>query len=271
MASVPTDSTYNNQNIENSGTQIDVTGSNTEPIVEVSCDDSYRVGFNVQNISDKPITGFIIRASLDGCAVNTEKNPDDSFVFDSNYQGYQWKYSHKLGPRELGFGDIYVIPKQIKNQKLIFSFYMLDGKTPLKNDNNNPEVVKVRINVTDAPDEPEPFDVTDIDIGGKIVQSDTNEKNIVFTVKNLSYCNNLQGLMIKIPTKYFPNYKIEKMNEGEASVEDGNYVWRYDERLKKRYGTQITIKCPIDDPPPCGFDFYTFDGKTKISTCQIVK
>jgi hypothetical protein len=273
FSSTYTELLSSNRGINGSGTQVEITGSNTEQVIEANYEDRCRIGFNIENISDKPITGFVIRASsLDGCAVDAGADSESSLAFDQNFQGYQWRYSGKLAPKELAFCDIYVIPKQLKNQKLTFNFYMIDGKTTLKNGNNNPAVAKVRIALKDAPysSQIEPFDKTDIDIGGKTVQSDSGEKYIVFEINNLSYSNSLDGIMIKTPTKCFPGYDMKGISGGKVTIENNNYVWEFPQKLEVRHGENITIKYPAGGRADYSFDFYTYDGKIQIDTCQIV-
>jgi hypothetical protein len=149
---------------------------------------------------------------------------------------------------------------------------MGDGETPLENANNNPAIVKVRFSVKGGslPPITEKLDVADIDIGGKIViDKDTKQKYILFTINNTAYYSDLNGIMIKFPVKYFPNYDSSGLNKDNISVENGNYVWKFSQMLARREGEQITIKCPSNADFSKGFNFYTYDGKTKICACIV--
>ena len=258
--------------VKNEGNQIEVTGSNTPDIPNADCLEPYRIGFNIKNVSKKPITKILIRATdLGGCAVDVDDSLNQ-LPLNKTYRGTEWDYMRSIEPQEIAFCDLYVIPKQLGYQTLTFQFFMADGKTSFRNVNNNPVVVKVRFGINGGDNIPtsEPFSASDIDVGGKLVYSqDTQNHSIVFNVENTAYFSDLAGVMFKIPTKDYAGYKIETMRGGTVDIENGYYVWKFPQELARRSGENITINCPLSIPPRSGFDFYTLDGKIKISTCQI--
>jgi len=258
--------------ISNEGSQIDISGSNTPDIPRGECLEPYHIGFNIQNLSTKPISKIFIRAiNLGGCAVDVDES-QDQLPLNKNYAGAEWVYTGIINPSSIGLCGFYVIPKQLQYQTLTFQFYMADGKTPFKNANNNPVNIKVRFGIKDGDDIPvsEPINSQDIDIGGKLVFSQDNQQYfIVFTINNEAFFNDLNGIMLKIPASDYKGYKMEAMQGGNVSLENGDYVWEMPQMLARRMAENITISCPFDKVPPSGFDFYTLDGKTKIDTCKI--
>lgn len=266
------ESPANTIDVNHEGSQIDITGSNTPDIPNADCLEPYRIGFNIRNVSDKPITKILIRETdSGGCAVDVDESLNQ-LPLNKTYRGTEWDYTGSIGSQEIGFCDLYVIPKQLSYQTLVFQFFMADGETPFRNANNNPAIVKVRFGINGGDPIPtsEPFKAEDIDIGGKLVYSQDDQSHfVVFNVQNTAYFSELNGIMFRIPEKDYAGYELKAIPGGSVDIENGYYVWRFSQALARRSEENITISCPSDKPPQSGFDFYTLDGKTKICTCTV--
>jgi hypothetical protein len=115
-------------------------------------------------------------------------------------------------------------------------------------------------------------------IFGNFLSSINSGESIEFNLENTSNNNSLNGFQIKLPAQYTKDFTIPTGANGNVSVINGEYVWSFpNQYIAANQSATVTITLTPNSTSfgtitytSLPFDFYMSDGKTKISTVNVI-